>query len=75
MRIRVRLDVRRPLKRRKKIMKKNGEELMVSCKYERLGEFCLLVGCLLTRNDTAGSILAAQMQKLVRSGVVGFEPP
>lgn len=50
MRIRVRLDVRRPLKRKKKIMKKNGEEVMVSCKYERLGEFCFTCG-MLTHTD------------------------
>lgn len=37
MRIRVRLDVRKPLKRRKKIIKKNGAEVIVTCKYERLG--------------------------------------
>lgn len=46
MRIRVRLDVRKPLKRRKKITKKNGGEVMVSCKYERLGEFCFTCGML-----------------------------
>ena len=46
MRIRVRLDVRKPLKRRKKITKKNGAEVMVSCKYERLGEFCFTCGML-----------------------------
>lgn len=44
--IRVKLDVRKPLKRKKKILKKNGEEVMVSCKYERLGEFCFTCGML-----------------------------
>lgn len=33
MRIRVRLDVRKPLKRKKKITKKNGAEVIVLCKY------------------------------------------
>lgn len=44
MRVRVRLDVRKPLKRKKKIVKKNGTELSVSCKYERLGDFCFSCG-------------------------------
>ncbi|XP_074336796.1 uncharacterized protein LOC141673970 [Apium graveolens] len=46
MRIKVRLDVRKALKRKKKITKKNGVEVMVSCKYERLGEFCFTCGML-----------------------------
>lgn len=46
MRIRVRLDVRHPLKRKKKIVQKNGMEVMVSFKYERLGEFCFTCGLL-----------------------------
>lgn len=50
MRIRVRLDVRKPLKRRKKIVKRNGMKVMVSCKYERLGDFCFTCG-MLTHTD------------------------
>lgn len=46
MRVRVKLDVRRPLKRRKKITRRNGPELIVSCKYERLGDFCFTCGLL-----------------------------
>ncbi|XP_074327332.1 uncharacterized protein LOC141665252 [Apium graveolens] len=44
MRIKVCLDVRKPLKRKKKITRKNGSEFVVSCKYERLGEFCFSCG-------------------------------
>lgn len=44
MRLRVKLDVRKPLKRKKKITKKDGKEITVTCKYERLGEFCFLCG-------------------------------
>ena len=33
--IKIRLDVCKPLKRRKKIKKKNGPEFVVQCKYER----------------------------------------
>lgn len=36
MRLRIRLDVRKPLKRKKKIVKKDGTGFTVSCKYERL---------------------------------------
>lgn len=44
MRVKIRLDVRKPLKRRKNIMRKTGVEVIVSCKYERLGEFCFSCG-------------------------------
>lgn len=44
MRIRVLIDVRKPLKRKKKILRKNGQEVIVNCKYERLGEFCFSCG-------------------------------
>lgn len=44
MRVRVRIDVRKPLKRKKKIVRKDGIEIVVTCKYERLGEFCFSCG-------------------------------
>lgn len=44
MRIRIRLDVRRPLKRKKKVTRRDGSEFVVLCKYERLGEFCFVCG-------------------------------
>lgn len=44
MRIKIRLDVRKPLKRKKKIKRKNGTEFIVTCKYERLGDFCFACG-------------------------------
>lgn len=50
MRVKIRLDVRKPLKRKKKIVKKDGTELVVTCKYERLGEFCILCG-MVTHTD------------------------
>lgn len=46
MRLRVRVDVRKPLKRRKKIYKKDKTEVMVTCKYEKLGDFCFVCGLL-----------------------------
>lgn len=50
MRIRIRLDVRMPLKRKKRIVKKDGKEFTVTCKYERLGEFCFSCG-MVTHTD------------------------
>lgn len=44
MRIKIRLDVRKSLKRKKKIKRKNGSEFVVLCKYERLGDFCFACG-------------------------------
>ncbi|XP_074374343.1 uncharacterized protein LOC141714738 [Apium graveolens] len=44
MRVKVRIDVRKPLKRRKKIVKRNGTEVIINCKYERLGDFCFTCG-------------------------------
>lgn len=44
MRVKIRLDVRKPLKRKKKITRKNGTEFIVHCKYERLGDFCFKCG-------------------------------
>lgn len=46
MRVRIALDVRCPLKRRKKIIRKNKAEVVVNCKYEKLADFCFLCGLL-----------------------------
>lgn len=46
MRVRIKVDVRKPLKRKKKISRKNGTECIVQCKYERLGDFCFICGML-----------------------------
>lgn len=46
MRLKIRVDVRRPLKRKKKICKKDKTEVIVNCKYERLGDFCFICGLL-----------------------------
>lgn len=46
MRLRVRLDVRKPLKRKNKICKKDKTEVVVLCKYEKLGDFCFMCGLL-----------------------------
>ncbi|KAL8097407.1 hypothetical protein AgCh_030511 [Apium graveolens] len=44
MRIKTSIDVRKPLKRKKKICRRNGAECIVQCKYERLGDFCFTCG-------------------------------
>ncbi|MBA0881584.1 hypothetical protein Goshw_011787 [Gossypium schwendimanii] len=44
MRIRVRVDVRKPLKRKKMIALKNGESVYVRFEYEKLTLFCFLCG-------------------------------
>lgn len=44
MRVRVRLDVRKPLMRRKKLINDEGEAFFVRFKYERLILFCFLCG-------------------------------
>lgn len=44
MRIRIRVDVRKPFKRNKKIVKKDGKKFIVTCKYERFGDFCFSCG-------------------------------
>lgn len=58
MRIRIRLDVRKPIKRKKKITKRDGSEFVVTCKYERLGEFCFICG-MVTHTDRFCRVIGA----------------
>jgi hypothetical protein len=44
MRIRVRVDVRHPLKREKKVKSQGGDWCIVNFKYEKLGIFCFVCG-------------------------------
>lgn len=46
MRAKIRLDVMKPLKHKKKITRKNGTEFVVNCKNEKLGEFYFVCGLL-----------------------------
>lgn len=46
MRLKIRVDVSKPLKRKKKICKRDKIEVIVHCKYERLGDFCFTCGLL-----------------------------
>ncbi|WOH00918.1 hypothetical protein DCAR_0520294 [Daucus carota subsp. sativus] len=40
MKIKIKVDVRKPLKRKKKITIKKRGDFVVQCKYDRLGDFC-----------------------------------
>lgn len=40
MRVKIRIDVKKPLKCKKKIKKRDKSEFVVSCKFERLEDFC-----------------------------------
>jgi 14-3-3 protein epsilon len=44
MRIRVRVDIRRPLKKESKVKNQGGEWCTVNFKYEKLGVFCFVCG-------------------------------
>lgn len=46
MRVRVSIDVRKPLKRRMRIKKTGGEWIWIDFKYERLNIFCFICGLL-----------------------------
>ncbi|RHN78166.1 putative transcription factor interactor and regulator CCHC(Zn) family [Medicago truncatula] len=46
MRIRVLIDITKPLKRQKKIKRQGGDSSFIKFKYERLGNFCYYCGCL-----------------------------
>ncbi|KAK5818877.1 hypothetical protein PVK06_023825 [Gossypium arboreum] len=46
MRIRVQIDIRNPLKRKKKILIPHSDLVLVKFRYEKLSLFCFLCGCL-----------------------------
>ena len=46
MRIRVSIDVRKPLKRRMRLKKSGGDWVWIDFKYERLQVFCFICGLL-----------------------------
>lgn len=46
MRIRIKINVMYPLKKKKKICRKNKIEFVINCKYEKLGNFYFLCGLL-----------------------------
>ncbi|XP_074378502.1 uncharacterized protein LOC141720045 [Apium graveolens] len=66
MRLRIRVDIRKPLKRRKKICKKDKSEVMVNCKYEKLGDFCFICGMLSHTERFCQKKLEAGSEEIVR---------
>ena len=52
MRLRVLLDVRRPLKKTRRLKKKDGSTCDVQLKYVRLGTFCYYFGLLGHADDS-----------------------
>lgn len=70
MRIRVKVDVRKPLKRSKKISRGGGETKLVKFKYEKLTIFCFLCG-LLGHSDSSCEQLFLMEED---NGVRGWGP-
>lgn len=64
MRSKVRIDVRKPLKRKKKIIRRNGSEIIVSCKYERLGDFCFTCGVMTHTERYCGKFLNREKEEV-----------
>lgn len=75
MRIRVKIDVRRPLKRKKKICRRNGTECIIQCKYERLGDFCFMCGLFIHTERFCSRRLSAVVDESVREWGVWLRAP
>lgn len=54
--IKIKLDVSKPLKRKKKVTRKNGSDFIVQCKYERLGDFVSRADLCLILKDFVGDL-------------------
>lgn len=70
MRLRVLLDVRKPLLRSKKIRKEGGLPVIATFKYEKLGSFCYLCGLLGHNDDLCPQLLTLRND----TGVRGWGP-
>lgn len=75
MRIKILVDVRKPLKRKKKICRKNGAECIVQCKYERLGEFCFVCGMVTHTERFCNKKLSIGSTELVRKWGIWLRAP
>lgn len=71
MRIMIRIVARKPLKRRKKIIRKTGKEVIVSCKYERLGDFCFTCGMVTHTERYCGKFLNESRKGVTGNGECG----
>ncbi|XVF59039.1 hypothetical protein PTKIN_Ptkin07bG0242100 [Pterospermum kingtungense] len=73
MRIRVSVDVRKPIKRRKKVALSDGKQTFITFKYEKLSTFCFVYG-LLGHSDTFCELLLSSSEgDIKRNEVLGFE--
>jgi hypothetical protein len=66
MRIRVMVDVRRPLVKTKKVKKKGDEGGVVNFKYERLGIFCYYCGLLGHTDDSCDKLYSVESDDGIR---------
>lgn len=64
VRIRVALDIKKPLKRRMKLKRENGSWDWVNFKYERLGTFCFVCG-MLGHSDRDCAVVYANSTKVI----------
>lgn len=71
IRICIRLDVRKPIKRKKKIVKKDGSQFVVTCRYERLGKFCFRVAWSPTMIYSAEIMLILKEKRGTKIGAAG----
>lgn len=73
MRLKFRVDVRKRLKRKKKICKKDKTKVIVQCKYEKLGDFCFVCGSCHIQKDFAKRNLKEMELRSHGNGEAGFE--
>lgn len=75
MRVKIKIDVRKPLKRKKIICRKNGVENIIQCKYERLGDFCFTCG-MVTHTERFCNMRSSMAQTdLIREWGSGLRAP
>lgn len=72
MRIRVAVDVGRPLRRCKKINKPGGDSFIVQFKYERLGSFCFVCGALGHTERFCEILFSSKDKNMKGNGVYGY---
>lgn len=71
MRIRVDVDVLKPLRRCKKIRKPDGNWFIVQFKYEKLGSFCFVFGCLGHTERFCETLFSMNDKEINKNGVHG----
>lgn len=72
MRIRVKVDIRMPLKKERQVRKTGGEWSVVNFKYEKLGIFCFVCGCLGYMENKCGILFAKEEDDGIRGSSVAL---